>query len=53
MIAVVISVAIVMPIQIRQQFIKIACYMIRTLACLLVHFQKQQLLRRVRKKAGL
>lgn len=52
MILVAIFVAIVMLIGIRLQFIKIAYYMIRTLACLLVHFQKQQLLKRVRKKAG-
>jgi len=48
-----IFVAIVMPIQIRLQFAKIAYYMIRTLACLLENFQKQQLLKKVRKKAGL
>ena len=53
MILVAIFVAIVMPIQIRLQFAKIAYYMIRTLAYLLVHFQKQQLLKKVRKKAGL
>ena len=51
--AVAIFVAIVMPIQIRLQFAKIAYYMIRTLAYLLENFQKQQLLKKVRKKAGL
>ena len=52
-IAVVTSAVIVMPIRIKLQFAKIAYYMIRTLACLLENFQKQQLLKKVWKKAGL
>lgn len=53
MIVVVISVAIVMPIQIRLQSGTIVCYMILSLVYLLDSFQKQQLLKKARKKAGL
>ena len=46
-----IFVAIVMPIQIRLQFAKIAYYMIRTLACLLENFQKQTIIKESAEKS--
>ena len=53
MIVVVISVAIVMLIQIRRRSGIIVCYMIQILVYLLTSFQKQQLLKKAWKKAGL
>ena len=48
-IVVVTSVAIVMPIRIKLQFVKIECYMIQILAYLLEHFQKTAIIKKVRK----
>ena len=53
MIVVVISVAIVMPIQIRRRSGIIVCYMIQILVYLLASFQKQQLLKKAWKKAAI